>query len=68
MIKIRIIENSSCLSCGAVSPLMVRIGAFVMCKKCTKAEFGTKPNGELKSDVENMNAYGIWLKKYKESV
>ena len=61
MIKCRIKENITCLKCDALEKEMVLIGAFVMCKKCWKEEFGTE-----EIDTESKLYKDKYLKWYKE--
>jgi transcription elongation factor Elf1 len=55
--------NSSCIKCNSIEKLMIRVGAFVMCRICYLNEFGESYEFSRKS-----RTYKKWLDIYMNRV
>lgn len=63
MIQSRVIHNCSCLKCNNIAKHMIKIGVFVMCRKCFENEFNID---EINPDSKMGKKYYKWLKIHKE--
>lgn len=64
MPEIKTFNNSHCLRCNVVEPVMVRIGALVMCRTCAVEVFPiTDNNGEV-DYTKYCEWYDFYTKKY----
>jgi hypothetical protein len=64
IIPIRVLYNSTCLKCNLCAPLMVKVGAFVMCGNCVTEEFGQVK--DIKCDSVISEKYYRWVQVYKD--
>jgi len=61
-VECRTVNNADCISCEVLEKQMVRVGAFIMCRKCWEREFGVDlipMEGPLREK------YLVFLKKYQ---
>lgn len=65
MIQIYEIESPKCIKCNGTDLIMVKVGAIIMCKGCTKSEFGKVH--VIKIGTKEHETYKHWLDKWKHA-
>lgn len=56
--------NSTCIKCNVLEEEMIYIGAFIMCKKCWKKEFGAKTTLSESNKVNYKKWLDVYFKQY----
>ena len=64
MPTIAVWNNASCLKCTIVEKEMVKIGPFVMCKKCFTFEFKNDSPIDPESNTKRTRKYKEWRDEY----
>lgn len=67
MIKCTEQYNNNCLACGVTPSKLIRVGAYYMCPRCFKGNFGEGVK-EIESTSILGKIYYEWLKKYNEEI